>query len=73
MRERIAESMGRAVGAEGAVVKNEHEVKPGARRRMEEYGRGRDDYKDGLVYSERKNVLRDFGRKAYNKCSCCGA
>ncbi len=36
-------------------------------------GKGRDGYKDGLVYAERKTVLRDFGRKVYNKCSCCGA
>ena len=36
-------------------------------------GKGRDGYKDGLVYAERKAALRDFGRKVYNKCSCCGA
>jgi DNA-directed RNA polymerase I subunit RPA1 len=35
--------------------------------------KGRDGYKDGLVYAERKNVLRDFGKKAYTKCACCGA
>jgi DNA-directed RNA polymerase I subunit RPA1 len=38
-----------------------------------QHGKGRDGYKDGLVYAERKNVLKDIGRKAYNKCSCCGA
>lgn len=34
---------------------------------------GRDDYKDGLVYAERKAVLHEFGRKAYAKCSHCSA
>lgn len=34
---------------------------------------GRDSYKDGLVYAERKAVLHEFGRKAYNKCTHCQA
>jgi DNA-directed RNA polymerase I subunit RPA1 len=34
---------------------------------------GRDNYKDGLVYAERKAVLHEFGRKAYNKCTHCQA
>ncbi|KAJ9118268.1 hypothetical protein QFC22_004179 [Naganishia vaughanmartiniae] len=34
---------------------------------------GRDSYKDGLVYAERKAVLHEFGRKAYAKCTHCQA
>lgn len=36
-------------------------------------GRGRDSYKDGVVYAERKAVLHEFGRKAYVKCSHCSS
>jgi DNA-directed RNA polymerase I subunit RPA1 len=34
---------------------------------------GRDNYKDGLVYAERRDLLHEFGRKAYMKCSHCNA
>ena len=34
---------------------------------------GRDNYKDGLVYAERRDLLHEFGRKAYMKCSHCQA
>lgn len=34
---------------------------------------GRDNYKDGLVYAERRDLLHEFGRKAYMKCSRCNA
>ncbi len=34
---------------------------------------GRDNYKDGLVYEERRTLLNEFGRKAYAKCSNCAA
>jgi len=33
----------------------------------------KDEYKDGLVYEERKRVLHDFGRKAWGKCTRCSA
>lgn len=36
-------------------------------------GLGRDGYKDGLVYAERKALLHEFGRKVYAKCSHCSA
>lgn len=52
--------------------------------RMEEYvkyqlhiakkrGGVKDEYKDGLVYEERKRVLHDFGRKGWVKCARCTA
>lgn len=33
----------------------------------------RDDYKDGLVYEERKRVLHEFGKKVWNRCAHCQA
>lgn len=33
----------------------------------------RDDYKDDLVFQERRRVLNEFGRKAYARCSHCTA
>jgi DNA-directed RNA polymerase I subunit RPA1 len=33
----------------------------------------RDDYKDDLVYQERRKVLNEFGKKAYARCSHCTA
>lgn len=38
-------------------------------------GLGKDEYKDGLVYEERKRVLADFVRAAqgWKRCSRCQA
>lgn len=38
-------------------------------------GRGRDDYKDGLVYEERKRLFADFIKAAqnYKRCYRCDA
>lgn len=33
----------------------------------------RDSYKDGVVFAERKALLNEFGKKAYNKCTNCQA
>ncbi|WOO77423.1 DNA-directed RNA polymerase I subunit rpa1 [Vanrija pseudolonga] len=33
----------------------------------------RDDYKDGLVFEERRRVLNEFGKKIWSKCSHCQA
>lgn len=53
-------------------------------KRMEEFVRsairaggkqaeGRDSYKDGLVYDERKRVISEFAKKGYKKCQKCKA
>lgn len=52
-------------------------------QRMDEYVRQvlkhkkrkheRDNYKDGLVFEERKRVLNEFGKKPWAKCSHCQA
>ena len=34
---------------------------------------GRDSYKDGLVYEERKKVISEFAKKGYKKCQKCKA
>ncbi len=52
--------------------------------RMEEYvryqlkmakkrGGVKDEYKDGLVYEERKRVLHEFGKKNWGRCTRCTA
>lgn len=35
--------------------------------------KGRDGYKDGLVFAERKALLHEFNRKVFNKCQHCKA
>jgi DNA-directed RNA polymerase I subunit RPA1 len=56
---------------EGVADVGSSDSKPDIERRAKPAGR--DSYKDGLVYSERRDVLHDFGRKAYMKCSHCNA
>ncbi|WVQ96644.1 hypothetical protein IAU59_003749 [Kwoniella sp. CBS 9459] len=36
-------------------------------------GNGRDSYKDGIVFEERKRLLHEFSKKNWAKCSRCSA
>jgi DNA-directed RNA polymerase I subunit RPA1 len=45
-----------------------HQLKAAAK-----VGGVRDEYKDGLVYEERKKVLSEFAKKTYAKCNRCMA
>ena len=42
-------------------------------RRGGKAAEGRDSYKDGLVYDERKRVISEFAKKGYKKCQKCKA
>lgn len=42
-------------------------------RRGGKAAEGRDSYKDGLVYEERKKVISEFAKKGYKKCQKCKA
>jgi DNA-directed RNA polymerase I subunit RPA1 len=56
---------------EGVADVGSTEDKPDLDQRI--HTSGRDNYKDGLVYAERRELLHEFGRKAYMKCSHCNA
>jgi DNA-directed RNA polymerase I subunit RPA1 len=56
---------------EGVADVGTSENKPDLDRRPQPADR--DNYKDGLVYAERRDLLHEFGRKAYLKCSRCNA
>jgi len=56
---------------EGVADVGSSDDKPDLNRRV--HTSGRDNYKDGLVYAERRELLHEFGRKAYMKCSHCNA
>lgn len=68
------EDMDSAVPAETAaefILRMEEYVKAVLKHKKKKHVR--DDYKDGLVFEERKRVLHEFGKKLWARCSHCQA